>query len=417
MIRSLIIFILLFNVSAPISFASEFGIIDFNNGIKYFKQKKYKSALEQFKKARKSGMNKSSLDYNIGVSYYKLGNYKKAEINFKRLINNKKFYQIANYNLALIAEKNKKNEIAIKLYNKVVKDDQNYKLTQLANIQLDKLLNRKPKRRRKGDATVRLTIGNDDNITNAAVSSPSNKRDQYQEIFAYFKTPVSNKINFKGTLLLLNYSTVSTENYSFYTAALDYSIIAGDWKIIPEISLLQSSLNNSSYQNNTDIKIFGIKTLKNNALLSLRYRYSDIKSQNTLYNYLQGSRHQFRVDYKAKLDNSRLRLRYQLETNKRNNSATANYSPTRHTFRARLKHNLTSNWKISEEIGYRISQYGDALGVVRRDNRLRLRATGSKKFTKKWTGGIRYTYTNNSSNVNSENYTRNNIQFFANLDF
>lgn len=71
----------------------------------------------------------------------------------------------------------------------------------------------------------------------------------------------------------------------------------------------------------------------------------------------------------------------------------------------------------NEEIGYRISQYGDALGVTRHDNRLRLRVTAGKKLSAKWAAGVRYSYTNNSSNIASENYTRNKIQFFANLNF
>lgn len=417
MFRILFLTVLLFTLPISHSSANEAGVTEFKNGVKYFKQKKYKTALRYFINAKKAGMKKSSLDYNIGVSQYKLGQYKNSEKTFQRLSKKTKFRQIAYYNLALIAEKNKQKTTAIKWYKKAVINNQDKKITQLANSQLDKLLKRKKIRRSNTIANISLALGNDDNITNTTLNSPTNKSDFYQEVFAYIKAPLTNKVNFKGSLLLINYNTVTTENFMFYSAGLDYTLRTNNWKIIPEFSLLQSNYNQTAYQNISDFKMTGRQQLKNNAYLALRYRYSNIQSQNVLYDYLQGNRHQFRVEYKNKTNSGRLRLRYQLETNQRNNSATANYSPTRHSLRARLKHNLNNNWKLSEEVGYRISQYGDALGVTRNDKRLRLRIIASKKLSKKWKSGVRYSYTSNDSNIASENYSRNNIQIFANLDF
>lgn len=416
MFRNILIYTILF--SLPIlSFAKESYEDDFESGVKNFKQKNYQSALKHFKKAHLSGMKKSVLYFNIAATYYKLGDYSKAEKNFKYLVKDNKFRQIAFYNLGLIAEKRKDKNSAVNWYKKSVKNNKNKNITELANIQLDKLLKRKTAKKDKTKASISLALGNDDNVTRETSGSPSNQSDTYIELFAYIKTAITPKINLKGTLYRINYNTLSTEDYNFYSAGLDYLIKTKGWRFVPEVSLTKSSLNNNSYQSIIDYKLTGKRKINNTARLALRYRYSDIDSENTFYDYLQGQRQQLRVDYKNKTNPGQLRLRYQLETNDRQNRLVKNYSPTRHTFRARLKHKLNSNWGLSEEFAYRISDYDAAAGVTRKDKRLRLRIVANRKIKKDWSAGFRYTYTDNDSNIASEDYKRNNIQIYSNWDF
>ena len=203
----------------------------------------------------------------------------------------------------------------------------------------------------------------------------------------------------------------------FYSAGFDYSIKTIDWKIIPAINIIQSTLNSSSYQSVLDLKVSANKKLSQSSRIALRYRYSNISSQNVLYDYLQGSRHQMRAEYKNKTELGKLRLRYQLELNNRENTLSTNYSPTRHEFRARLKQTLKNNWGMSEEINYRLSNYDAASGITREDSRLRLQFSARKKVKKNIHTGVRYTYTRNNSNIVSEEYTKNNIQVFADWKF
>jgi hypothetical protein len=203
----------------------------------------------------------------------------------------------------------------------------------------------------------------------------------------------------------------------FYEAGFDYSTEVKNWKIIPEASLSQSTYSHSSYQNTFDLKVSGEHHLKNNAHMAVRYRYSDITSQNSLYDYLQGSRHQLQADYINKITYGQLRFRYQLELNNRKNTSTANYSPVRNEFRVRLKHPLQNNWELSTEAGLRNSKYGAAAGIIRNDTRLRLLVSVSKKLKQNTYVGIRYLHTNNKSNIASETYHKNNIQLFANWNF
>lgn len=415
MVRLLLICLLL-TVKASVIYAASSSEDTFNTGVKFFKQKQYETALSYFKNASAQGMTTKALYFNLGVTQYKLGLYNEATTSFNHLINDNKFRQIAHYNLGLVAEAQKQKNDAISWYTKASKLDDNKRIARLANNKLDILLNRKQKNKNIS-AYVSLAFGNDDNVSNAASNSPTNRSDNYREIFAYIKMPLTQNTDVKANFYQNEYSKLVTENFEFYSAGIAHTVKAENWQFIPELSLLQSTLNKTSYQNIYDFKLTGKRRLKNKDRLAFRYRYSDIQSQNTLYNYLQGNRHQFRFDYKTKVSPGYLRLRYQLELNDRQNSASANYSPTRHNIRARLKHKLYSNWKLSEEIGYRISQYGEASGVIRNDKRLRVRVAISKKFSKQWKSGIRYSYTNNESNIASEKYSRNKFQIFVSWNF
>jgi hypothetical protein len=207
------------------------------------------------------------------------------------------------------------------------------------------------------------------------------------------------------------------ENFLVYSGGFDYTTKTKNWKIIPELSLTQSTYNNSSYQNILNLQVAGEHKLNNSSRISLAYRYSNIKSLNSLYDYLQGTRHQVRADYKNNTSFGKLRIRYQLELNDRLNTTTANYSPTRHEVRVKLNQAANRNWNISEEVGIRSSKYGTVSGSTRNDTRTRIMLSASKNIKRNLDSGIRYTYTNNNSNLNSENYSKNNIQIFAGWNF
>ncbi len=407
----LISFLLLLQFNS--AYAGGKGESSFTLGVKHFKKQEYKSALKYFNKASALGMKKAALYFNLGVTQYKLQRYKQATVSFKKSSHTKTFKKIAYYNLGLVSEAQQQNKSAIIWYKKSIRYKGNKKLSLLAEKRIDRILNHK-----NGISSATFAAGYDDNITNAASNSPSNRGDNYMEVFAYTQAAINKNVSFKASAYLLNYSSYSSENFLLLNAAIDYTYRLKNWNITPEFGFYTSTLNSTGFQQTLDFKVSGKRYLKNNASLLLKYRYSNINSQNTAYNYLQGTRQQFRVDYKTKVNNkARLRLRYQLETNSRQNLTNANYSPTRHTFRARFKHALSNKWDLTEELSYRMSQYGAAASVIRNDKRLRLRFTASKVFAKKWSGGVRYSFTNNDSNISSEKYNRNKIQVFANLDF
>ena len=83
------------------------GIINYKKGQKHSKQKKYKIALKEYRKALKYGYKKAKLYASMGFCYYKLGNRKAAKSLYKRALDiepdNKKIKQ----NLKNISKKGK----------------------------------------------------------------------------------------------------------------------------------------------------------------------------------------------------------------------------------------------------------------------------------------------------------------------
>ena len=75
----------------------------FKKGTQAFKQKQYPAALIHFLSAEKITPERTALLYNIGVTYYKLNSFRQSENYFLRLINNKKYKQLASYNLGRTA--------------------------------------------------------------------------------------------------------------------------------------------------------------------------------------------------------------------------------------------------------------------------------------------------------------------------
>lgn len=417
MFRSVLFLMFLSFIFHGATYATEKGGVDFEKGVSHFKNKNYQFALFYFNKASNAGMTTAILHFNLGVTYYKLKKYNDAEKSFRLITKDKKLQQIAFYNLGLVAEKQHKKNNAIDWYNKTV-SVKNNNITQLANARLNKLLNRKNTPKSKIIASINVALGYNDNIATAASGTPLDKGDNYLEAFAYAHIPLSKQTKMKANLYKLKYSTISSEDFSFLSLGVEHSIQTKSWNIIPEFAYLKSRLNNAAYQTVIDLKVNGQYRFKDKSRLRLRYRFNDINSETIRYSYLDGQRHQFRVDYKKKLKLGRLRLRYQLETNDRKNSIFRNYSPTRHTFRTRLRHKLKNNWSLSEEIGLRSSLYkSSATGFIRDDTRLRIKFVGTKKINNNWYSGIRYSYTNNNSNIAGESYIQNNIQIFADWIF
>jgi len=398
-------------------YAADPGVDEYNKGVAYFKDKKYYKALIFFKQASKAGMNKSSLYFNLGVTSYKLKNYKRSEYYFKNILKDTHFRQIALHNLGLVAEKRNKKNIAVRWYRQSVENNTSRRITYLSNKKLEYLTSKKKKSRNNINASIRVALGYNDNVTNEALNSPSNKKENYKEVFGYLKLPVSNRINFVGMLYKLNYDRLSTEDFILYSEGVDYTIRSRNWKFISKFTLTQSLLNNISFQNIVGFKVTGQRNLQNNARLKLYYQHSNIQSKNVLYNYLQGDRHQLISEYKKKTVLGYLRLRYKIEVNQLQNTLTANYSPTRHSLRTRLKQNLKNNWTLSEEVAYRVSKYETVSNLTRIDSRLRLQFMITRALQHNWSIGIRYNYTKNNSNVSNETYSRNNINTFLSWNF
>lgn len=413
-LRYLFIFVVILFLLAQTVFAAEKSS-DFDQGIAAFEKGDYQSALSYFHRAESTGLDSSALHFNLGVCYYKLKQYPQAEKQFLLTTTDKRMAQLAQYNLGLTALRQGKEDQAAAWFRLAAASRQDAKLTTLAQHQLQKLNAIASVQQTHMVAGGTLAYGHDDNVTLIATDSPSHQSDNYLEALLYLNMPVTKQIIFNGYAYLQDFNRVNTADFNQLSAALGYEAKWGTWLLLPEAGMEKSNLGGSNYQSILDVKLSARRYLAADRHILLRLRYSDINSDNTLYDYLQGSRLQGRVEYRQLTTYGKLRLRYELETNHRQNTPTTNYSPTRHDVRLRLEQSANSDWQFREELQYRQSHYGEAAGVTRKDDRKILALQATRKMTESISLGLKYGYTNNDSNISTNTYSRNEYQLF--LDF
>jgi len=389
------------------------GDREFKQGISAFKAGKYDQAITSFNQAHEKGKTSSALTYNLGVCYYKTKQYDKAAQNFSQLLGDQQFRQLAQYNLGLVNLAQQHQQAAINWFSQAADKHGNRKITELANRMLEKYAPHKIKRRFSGLLSV--GYGHDSNVTLASTGSPTQQADNYLQLFGFISIPAG-PVTVNASLYQQDYRSVNSADFMQLSAGVLYPIETHAWTFTPAIYLAKETLNSNDFQTVTDVRFTADKLLAAQSKLLLRYRYSDISADSAAYNYLQGSRQQFRVQHNSLTSFGLLRLRYELEINDRQNLSTANYSPTRHTLLARLKQRL-DNWQVREQVSWRKSHYGAAAGITRDDDRIQLSLGADSKLGKDWRVGAKYEYTDNNSNLASETYTRNDIRGYLNYLF
>ena len=390
------------------------GDREFKQGIAAFKARHYQQAITAFEKAQQKGKKSSALTYNLGVSYYKTAQYAKAKQRFSQLLNNRQFRQLAQYNLGLVNLAQQHKQAAIDRFRQAADRHGDPKITALANRMLDKYAPASSKQRISG--LLSLGYGHDSNVTLASTGSPTQQSDNYVELFGFVSIPAG-PVTLHASLFRQDYQSVNSADFMQVSAGVLYPFQAGNWTLTPAVYLAKDTLNNSDFLTVTDFRFAASKPLAAHSKLLLRYRYSDIRADNAAYNYLQGSRHQFRAQHTSLTRFGQLRLRYELELNDRQNLSTANYSPTRHTVLVRLKQRLAHDWQTKEEVSWRNSHYAEAAGITRDDKRYQLNVNADTRLGKAFRSGLRYSHTNNNSNLASETYTRNDVQAYINWLF
>ncbi len=392
----------------------------FQRGITAFAKKDYQTALKEFRTAEKAGFRTTQLYYNLGVTSYHLKNYPESERYFLLVEKNARMQQIARYNLGLVAWRTGDLNEAIGWFEKATAQGKDKKIRALSEHMLARLKQAqqaKQSRHRSLDAGASLAVGYDDNVFLRAADIASTQSDNYLDAFAWFDVALNRNWGVNGDVSVLDYQDIDLADYDEISGGVTYQTRTQNWRLKPELKVTQSTLGSNDYQRVTDIRFTGHRPLADQATLTLRYRYSDINSLNAFYDYLEGWRQRFRVDYHKRVSAGWLRLRYQLEFNDRQDLPNISYSPTRNSFRVRLRTPWKNNWETEAALRYRNSDYPSKGGVSRNDDRWRVRLVGLKRLSKMLEAGVRYTYTDNDSNVAIRTYERNDIQAFVDLRF
>lgn len=379
---------------------------DFKQAGQFFASGDYEESINKYHQAEKQGMRSVELYYNLAGAYYKIGNYQQAEVYFKKVAGNKKMQALATYNLGLVALKQGDNKKAKNYFNKSMEMTDQKKLKQLAAMQLNKMNN-------LWSVYFNAGLGSDDNVNFTPTGSALNVSDTFYALHGsvdyLFSGSKQNGWLADASFYNVNYSS-SKSNASDqvqYGFGIEKTQKINQWNMGYLFHLDQTDLGGFDYQAITKLQVMAGTALSSKESLQLRYRYEDINSENVLYDYLDGWRQKFRVQYKINEPGHRQRYYYELELNSRNDTATASYSPTRHTVRGVYTQILDKQWRISGDLAYRQSSYSDVATWSRDDDRLKAAIYGDYRLDRTTRIRAEWAYTDNDSTQNAYDYTRN----------
>ena len=396
----------------------------YSRGVKAAAAGDYKNALSHFLQAQELGLDKPVLDYNLGVAYYRLGRYSEARKVFTRLLKEPKFTSIAYFNLGLIANKSGDERSATDWFLRAYQNSENKKLKALAAKALKRLGVdvKKSTVTKKWSGFAAASVGHDSNVklANEDLVGVFGESDSNLEIMGVGNYWLRGgredgvRLSFSGDVQ--KYQTLSSYDFSQFQLGLSrFGKLAG-WNMRFTGSWNESYLGGNNYQRIFGGEARGRYGLGGGKYLRLRYRLNYITATDTLYEALDGWRHQLRAGMQVRQGSHRFRGYYQLDLNDRKDRLTGtnftSYSPTRNALRAIAYLRLSTRWKARLDARYRYSAYNDpnlvagVETVTRVDKQIRLGARLGYGFAKYWEVEGQYTYYDNSSNIDVNSYKR-----------
>ena len=266
------------------------------------------------------------------------------------------------------------------------------------------------------------SVGHDDNVTLGDDSNilASDQKDYFVDILAtagkYLTGNKDNGVRLTGTLYNREYDTDDSFNFLLVNGGLAYHKKFGSWHGRFGAKYAYLEFGGDPYESILTLNAEGRHKFSKKTELRIRYRYSNINSESTQFNNLDGDRHQIRFQGRFKQGRNRYRLSYTFETNDRDDRETAttftSSSSVRHTIRANAKIPLNAKWGTEFDVRYRDSRYKDdnvsgGVSTRRNDDRFRAKAELNYQINRKTDVFVNYTHTNNNSNISRFDYARN----------
>ena len=382
---------------------------DFELGVAAFKDGDNESAVTYFESAMNQGMDTVALRYNLASSYYKVGRYDDAEKYFLELLETDAMRDLAGYNLGLIAVKKKDWDAARTYFGSVAESGRDEKLTRLSEKQLAKLTMEES----RFAGIVLANIGYDDNIVSVSDESAQNRSDSFYDLYASASYLLSGKRKngwiVDATLFRLDYKEDDDYDVGMYWLGLKKTFSTASWNSGAHIKLIKSTYADDDYLTSGMLDLTGNTKLSEADGIYLRYRFEDIHSDSSIYDYLAGWRQRASAEYRRFFPDSLAQFTYELELNNRSELVTAvdsyQYSPTRHTLRGKYTH-IVNKWRLSGDVAYRHSSFPASATIDRTDKQWSLAVAADYHFDKtfKLTGKLQYI--NNESTVDRYEYDK-----------
>ena len=434
---------------APAAHAAT-GNSDFSDGVSAFQAGHYDKALQAFNRAQKSGLDTSALWYNFGVSYYRLQRFTEAAAAFEKLINHKGMRQIAYYNLGLVAAMQDDVKAAEKWFS-LSQQGGDGKISELSSTALRRLQTANTGRPEKPwQGYVKLRFARDDNVTRAHEDIDNTNRliDSFTEVTAtaLYPLPGTRRDEFVlgGSGNVQEYNHETAYNFTLGRVFGHWDFPVTQWRTRIFLDTAKSRFGNESYLATLS---GGIQSQYHAhgplGRIRLRYRWSQIRSDNSKYDFLRGNTQQLLLLSRIYVDSARLQWDYTHEIQNRKDLALGDkintpqdyrfysYSPTRQQLRLFAKLPFNRAWTAELDLRYRISRYAnahqfnDSYRKLRRDARSTIELEVKRNFSRQWDVGISYQTLRNDSNINyndghkttNYDYTRTVISLSSSYSF
>ena len=387
---------------------------DYELGVASYKAGDNASAVTYFESALKQGMDSVSLKYNLASSYYKMGRYEDAKKHFKLLSQTVEMRNIAEYHLGVIAIKEKDAALARRYFSSVVNSGKDKKLVKLSNTHLLGLTKKEDRWKSK----LSLNIGHDDNISSVSEDTVVGTADSFYELSASANLLITGKRKHgwlaDAAFYRIDYNDFDTNDQYVFALGIKRSMKLEGWDTSVHLSVLDSTYGGDDLQTIGKLDFTGRKSIAKNEWINLRYRIEDIKSDQAVYDYLEGWRQRASVEYQNLTKNNIKRLQYELELNSRGELVTTTgayeYSPTRHTVRGIYTHFINKQWWLTGDVSYRFSDFEPSSTIDREDNQWQFALSTDYRFDRTFKLTAKYQYTDNSSTLDQYSYDKSVIK-------
>lgn len=381
----------------------------FAQGTEAFREGDYATALERYEAAARSGFESPRLHYNLGVVRYRLGEYDQAIDDFLVAARHAPLAALAHYNLGLVELKRGNEQQARQWFRSTADETRDAKLRALADRMLKRL--QEPAR----FASVTANLGYDDNVIDPEDLAASERGDSFLELFAGGALALNRGAEpwwLEGGIYRLDYMDVDSFDLLSLRAGVRRSFVRG---VQVGADASRATLGGEGYQ-----RTFGIHAAAGgaNGWPRIRYSFSAIEAD-TAFDYLDGSRQRVDLDASRTFGEARLRLGYRYEVDRRDDLSTAttftSFSPARQGIEAELDFPLQAEWRATARAGYRSSSYDDAnvlsdgTRIVREDDRVEFGLRLTRDLGRDWEVAFEYLSTDNRSNIDAYDYTRNQL--------
>jgi tetratricopeptide (TPR) repeat protein len=387
---------------------------DYEAGVASYRAGDFGEAVIHFEAARQQGMDTVSLQYNLASSYYRVGRYDDAKRYFILLNETEEMRDIAEYHLGLIAIKHKDGSQARRHFKTVVDTGEDTKLIKLSEKQLDAL---RPEEDR-WKSHVFLNLGYDDNISSVSGDSVLDTADSFYELFASSNLLLSgrrdNGWSAEAYLYGIEYFEYDSNSINTIALGVKRAMRLASWDTSAHLNFAKSTYGGEDFQHVSKLDIIGRKAVTSRDRIYLRYQAEDIRSDDAIYDYLEGWRQRARVEYRNFSANDIKHIYYELELNDRGQLVTStdsyDYSPTRHTIRGIYTYIVKKRWWLIGDLAYQASDFPASSTIDRDDNQLKLTLSADYHFDRTFKFTSKYQYIDNESSVDRYNYDKSIIR-------